>query len=372
MGRNGAIWLAMLPPFPPFLTSWYAHVNGTNAGDGIAVLFDCLGLKSVMRYLITGGAGFIGSHTADLLLARGDSVTAIDDLSTGRVVNVSHLAHHPHFKLIVGSAADKAMMEPLVADADVIIHLAAAVGVHLVVERPVHTIYNNLRPTEVVLELAAKDKKAVLIASTSEVYGKSERIPFNEEDAVGIGPSSKTRWGYAASKLMDEFLGMAYWAEQQLPVVVVRYFNTVGPRQSGRYGMVVPRFVRQALEGESITVYGDGQQTRSFGYVGDVIRGTVALLDAGVYGEVVNLGNNQEVTIRQLAERVIARTQSRSKIITIPYEEAYAAGFDEMRRRVPDLQKAHRLVGYEPTVGLDEIIEQVAAYERGQKEEVAG
>ncbi len=255
-------------------------------------------------------------------------------------------------------------MEPLIAASDIVIHLAAAVGVHLVVERPVHTIYNNLRPTEMVLELAAVDKKPVLVASTSEVYGKSERLPFNEEDPVGIGPSSKTRWGYAASKLMDEFLGMAYWAEQQLPVVVVRYFNTVGPRQTGRYGMVVPRFVRQALDGEAITVYGDGQQTRSFGYVGDVVRGSVALLDGGVYGEVVNLGNHQEVTIRELAERVIGRTASRSTIVTIPYEEAYASGFDEMRRRVPDLQKAQRLVGYEPTVGLDEIIDRVAEYER--------
>lgn len=317
-----------------------------------------------MRYLITGGAGFIGSHTADFLLARGDRVTAIDDLSTGNTANIAHLADDPKFTMVVGSAADKAVMEPLVAEADVIIHLAAAVGVHLVVERPVHTIYNNLRPTETVLELAAIDKKPVLVASTSEVYGKSERLPFNEEDPLGIGPSSKTRWGYAASKLMDEFLGMAYGAEQQVPVVVVRYFNTVGPRQSGRYGMVVPRFVQQALDGDAITVYGDGQQTRSFGYVGDVVRGTMALLDAGVYGEVVNLGNHQEVTIRQLAERVIDRTASRSTIITIPYEEAYAEGFDEMRRRVPDLQKAHRLVGYEPTVGLDEIIDRVAAYER--------
>ena len=312
------------------------------------------------NYLITGGAGFIGSHTADYLLARGDSVVAIDDLSTGNPANVAHLVVNPHFRLVQGSASDRETMAPLVAEADVIIHLAAAVGVHLVVERPVHTIYNNLRPTEVVLELAAADKTPVLIASTSEVYGKSERLPFNEDDPVGIGPSSKTRWGYAASKLMDEFLGMAYWYEQQLPVVVVRYFNTVGPRQTGRYGMVVPRFVRQALEGDAITVYGDGQQTRSFGYVGDVVRGTIALLDTGAYGEVVNLGNNQEVTIRQLAERIIDRTHSTSGIITIPYEEAYASGFDEMRRRVPDLRKAERLVGYRPTVGLDEIVDRVA------------
>jgi UDP-glucose 4-epimerase len=316
-----------------------------------------------MKYLITGGAGFIGSHTADVLLARGDTVTAIDDLSTGDLANIAHLQPHPQFTFTRGSASDHQVMAPLVAEADVIIHLAAAVGVQLVVERPVHTIYNNLRPTETVLELAAPDKKRVLIASTSEVYGKSERLPFNEEDPVGIGPSSKTRWGYAASKLMDEFLGMAYWYEQQLPVVVVRYFNTVGPRQTGRYGMVVPRFVRQALEGNPITVYGDGEQTRSFGYVGDVVRGTIALLDAkeGAYGEVVNLGNAQEVTIRQLAERIIERTNSHSTITTIPYDEAYAAGFDEMRRRVPDLQKAKRLVGYEPTVGLDEIIDRVAA-----------
>jgi UDP-glucose 4-epimerase len=321
-----------------------------------------------MRYLITGGAGFIGSHAADFLLARGDTVYALDDLSTGSLANVAHLTDHPAFTLLIGPAADFDLMASLVDEVDAVIHLAAAVGVQLVIEKPVHTIYNNLRPTETVLELAAKDHKPVLIASTSEVYGKSERLPFNEEDPVTIGPPTKSRWGYAASKLMDEFLAMAYWAEQQLPVVVVRYFNTVGPRQSGRYGMVIPRFVRQALEGEAITVYGDGQQTRSFGYVGDVVRGTVALLNAGrrAHGEIVNLGNNDEVTIRQLAERVIERTGSSSHIVTTPYKEAYPAGFDEMRRRVPDLGKARRLVRYEPTVGLDEIIDRVAAFERGK------
>lgn len=317
-----------------------------------------------MRYLITGGAGFIGSHTADYLLARGDSVHCIDDFSTGSRANVAHLVPNPRFSYSVGSAEDASAMTPLVVNSDAVIHLAAAVGVQLVTERPLYTIHNNLRPTETVLELAHAHQIPVLLASTSEVYGKSDKVPFNEEDTTGIGASSKSRWCYACSKLMDEFLGMAYYYEHQLPVIVVRYFNTVGPRQSGRYGMVIPNFVRQALRHEPITVHGDGEQTRSFGYVGDVVRGTVALLDGKHYGEVVNLGNAEEITIRGLAERVIERTESKSEIVTVPYETAYAPGFEDMRRRVPDLSKAQRLIGYAPTVGLDEIIDRVAAHER--------
>lgn len=321
-----------------------------------------------MDYLITGGAGFIGSHLAEGLLARGDSVYVLDDLSTGSIRNIEHLREHSNFHYRIDTVENRPLVAEMVDRVDVVFHLAASVGVMLVVENPVRTIENNLRPTEVVLEMANKKRKPVLIASTSEVYGKSEKIPFHEDDPSAIGPSSLARWGYACSKLMDEFLGFAYWQEYGLPVVVARFFNTVGPRQTGRYGMVLPTFVRQALANRPLTVFGDGQQTRCFGYVGDVVRGVMALMDKGEagYGQIVNLGNDQEVTIEGLAQRVIERTGSQSEISYISYEQAYAPGFEDMRRRVPDLSKAGQLIGYKPVVGLDEIIDRVAAYYRGR------
>lgn len=313
-------------------------------------------------HLITGGAGFIGSHLSDVLIERGDTVYVLDDLSTGSIHNIEHLRAHPRFHYTIDSATNKPLVAEMVDRVDQIFHLAAAVGVRLVVENPVRTIKNNLQPTEILLEAANKKQKPVLIASTSEVYGKSPNVPFREEDTSAIGPSNLSRWGYACSKLMDEFLAFAYFHEYRLPVTVVRYFNTVGPRQTGRYGMVIPNFVRQALANLPLTVHGDGTQTRSFGYVGDIVRGSIALMDAGehAHGQIVNLGNDEEVTILQLAERVIARTGSESEIQRIPYDQAYAPGFEDMLRRVPDLSKAKALTGYEPTVMLDEIIDRVA------------
>ncbi|MBA3533394.1 MAG: GDP-mannose 4,6-dehydratase [Ardenticatenales bacterium] len=322
-----------------------------------------------MDYLITGGAGFIGSHLAESLLARGDSVYVLDDLSTGSIRNIEHLREQPRFHYQIDSVTNRPLMAEMVDRVDAVYHLAAAVGVKLVVEHPVRTLETNLRTTEVVLEMAGKKQKPVLIASTSEVYGKSEQLPFREDGPLAIGPSSLARWGYACSKLMDEFLCLAYWQEYRLPVVITRFFNTVGPRQTGRYGMVLPTFVRQALAHQPLTVYGDGQQQRCFAYVGDVVQGSIALMDKGeaAYGEIVNLGNDQEISIRELAERVIERTESRSEIVYVPYDEAYAPGFEDMRRRIPDLSKAKALVGYVPTVGLDEIIDRVIeSFKRGQ------
>lgn len=319
-----------------------------------------------MDYLITGGAGFIGSHLSEALLKRGDCVYVLDDLSTGRIRNIEHLRDHPRFHYTIDSADNRQLVAEMVDRVDVIYHLAAAVGVRLVVENPVRTLQSNLKPTEVILEMANKKQKPLLLASTSEVYGKSEKVPFSEDDPSAIGPASIARWGYACSKLVDEFMGLAYWHEYRLPVVVVRLFNTVGPRQIGRYGMVLPNFVRQALANQPLTVYGDGQQTRCFSYVGDIVGGLIGLMDKGVYGEIVNLGNNQEVTITELAKRVIERTNSQSEIIYVPYEQAYGvgSGYEDMRRRVPDLSKAKRLIGYEPTIHLDEIIDRVVEYSR--------
>jgi UDP-glucose 4-epimerase len=316
-----------------------------------------------MRVLITGGAGFIGSHLSDHLLGRGDEVCVLDDLSTGSVENIEHLRSHSHFHLYVESIMNVPLAAELVDSCDLVVHLAAAVGVRLIVESPVRTIETNIRGTEIVLQLAAKKKKPVLIASTSEVYGKSNKVPFCEDDDLVIGPTVKGRWSYACSKAVDEFLGLAYWRERRLPVIVVRLFNTVGPRQTGRYGMVLPNFVRQALAGEPITVFGDGKQSRCFGYVGDVVEALGKLIRTeSAVGEVFNLGSNEEVTIGELALRVRQLTSSSSEIVHIPYEQAYGDGFEDMPRRVPSLEKANRWIGYRPQTSLDQIIEKVASH----------
>jgi nucleoside-diphosphate-sugar epimerase len=313
-----------------------------------------------MRVLITGGAGFIGSHLAEVLLARGDEVFALDNLSTGSIENISHLKTHPKFHYTIESVTNEPVLAELVDRSDTVVHLAAAVGVKLIVEAPVHTIETNVHGTEVVLKHAAKKKKLVVIASTSEVYGKSADVPFREDADLVLGPTAKHRWAYACSKLIDEFLALAYWKERKLPVIVVRLFNTVGPRQTGRYGMVLPTFVRQAVSGEPITVYGDGTQTRSFTYVGDVVRAIVALInEPRAVGEVFNIGNGQEISIGDLASRIKQITGSQSPIVKVPYDQAYEAGFEDMPRRVPDISKVRALIGYEPTVELEEILTRV-------------
>lgn len=313
-----------------------------------------------MRVLITGGAGFVGSHLADALLANGDEVFVIDNLSTGSIENISHLKSHPKFHYTVESITNEPVLAELVDRSDVVAHLAAAVGVKLIVEAPVHTIETNVHGTEVVLKHASKKRKLVLIASTSEVYGKSASVPFREDADLVLGPTSKHRWAYACSKLIDEFLALAYWKERKLPVIVVRLFNTVGPRQTGQYGMVVPNFVRQAITGEPITVFGDGTQSRSFTYVGDVVKAMVALMkEPRAVGQVFNIGNGKEISIGDLAVRIKTLTGSSSPIVKVPYDEAYEAGFEDMPRRVPDISKIRGLVGYEPAVDLDEILTRV-------------
>jgi UDP-glucose 4-epimerase len=313
-----------------------------------------------MRVLITGGAGFVGSHLAEALLERGDEVFVIDDLSTGSIDNITHLKPHPKFHYTIDTVTNEPVLAELIDRCDTIVHLAAAVGVKLIVEAPVRTIETNVHGTEVVLKLANKKKKLVLIASTSEVYGKSVSVPFREDADLVLGPTSKHRWAYACSKMIDEFLALAYWKERKLPVIVVRLFNTVGPRQTGQYGMVVPNFVRQALSGEPITVFGDGSQSRSFTYVGDVVRAMVALInEPKAVGEVFNIGNGAEISIGDLAGKIKSMTGSRSPIVKIPYDQAYEAGFEDMPRRVPDISKIRSLVGYEPTVHLDDILTRV-------------
>jgi len=320
-----------------------------------------------MRVLITGGAGFVGSHLAEALLARGDEVCALDNLSTGSIDNIAHLKSHPKFSYTIDTVTNEPVLAELVDRSDVVVHLAAAVGVKLIVEAPVHTIETNVHGTEVVLKHANKKKKLVVIASTSEVYGKSTDVPFREDADLVLGPSHKHRWAYACSKLIDEFLALAYWKERKLPVIIVRLFNTVGPRQTGQYGMVIPNFVRQALAGQPITVFGDGTQTRSFTYVGDVVRAVVALIDERrAVGQVFNIGNGFEITIGDLAERIRALAGSRSEIVKIPYDQAYEAGFEDMPRRVPDISKIKALVGYTPTVELDEILTRVIEHFRQQ------
>lgn len=314
-------------------------------------------------YLITGGAGFIGSHLAETLLARGCRVLVIDNLSTGSLDNIRHLLTHPDFHFASSSIANEVVLDRLASEADVIIHLAAAVGVKLVVENPVHTIETNIMGTEMVLKTALRYRAKVLIASTSEVYGKGTSIPFREDDDVLLGPTSRNRWGYAASKMVDEFLALAYYHEKGLPVAIARLFNTVGPRQTGRYGMVIPRFIQQAFQGEPITVYGDGQQSRCFLHVQDAVRALIALADSPeAVGEVFNVGSQQEITIYDLAHRIVDRVRSRgidsqSQIQLIPYGQAYAPGFEDMQRRFPDLSKIGEYVGWKPTRSLDEILD---------------
>jgi nucleoside-diphosphate-sugar epimerase len=325
-----------------------------------------------MRALLTGGAGFVGSHLTEALLDQGHSVQVIDDLSTGSMDNIVHLKGRPGFAYVIDSIMNESLTAELIDRADVVFHLAAAVGVKLIVEAPVRTIETNVHGTEVVLTHASKKGKLVVIFSTSEVYGKNVDVPFDEDADLVMGPTPKHRWAYACSKALDEFLALAYWKERKLPVVIVRLFNTVGPRQTGRYGMVIPTFVRQALLGVPITVYGDGRQTRSFTYVGDVVNGLVALADEPrAIGQVFNLGNSEEISIGELAERVKTMTGSASEIVRIPYDEAYEAGFEDMPRRVPNLAKARALVGYTPTIGLDEILRRVIDHTRATLEPVS-
>ncbi len=321
-----------------------------------------------MRFLITGGAGFIGSHLAERHLKRGDEVYIIDDLSTGSMENIEHIKTHPGFHYVLDSVTNQQLVAELVDLCDATYHLAAAVGVKLIVESPVRTIETNIRGTEIVLSHAAKKRKRVLITSTSEVYGKRETIPFREDDDLVMGATNKGRWSYACSKAIDEFLAIAYWKEKKVPTVIARLFNTVGPRQTGQYGMVVPNFVRQALEGKEITVYGDGSQSRCFTHVSDVVGALMKLIDhPQALGEVYNIGSAQEVTILQLAERVKALTEADSPITFLPYDKAYEAGFEDMLRRVPDITKVHDLVGYQPTFSLDEILKDVIAYQREKR-----
>lgn len=320
-----------------------------------------------MRVLITGGAGFVGSHLSDLLIEEGHEVFVLDNLSTGSIDNIEHLKAEPRFHYTIDSVTNEPLLAEMIDRCDVVFHLAAAVGVKKIVEEPVQTIENNVHGTEVVLRHANKKKKLVVVASTSEVYGKSTDVPFREDADLVMGATVKHRWAYACSKAIDEFLALAYWKERKLPVVVIRLFNTVGPRQTGQYGMVIPNFVRQALAGQPITVFGDGTQQRSFTYVGDVVRGLVALVrEPKAVGEVFNIGNGEEVSIRELAEKVKAKTGSASPIVTIPYDQAYEAGFEDMPRRVPDITKINALVGYEPTVHLDEILDKVIDYFRSK------
>jgi UDP-glucose 4-epimerase len=320
-----------------------------------------------LRVLITGGAGFIGSHLADAYLKRGDEVSVIDDLSTGTIDNIQHLKSNPLFHYTIDSVHNQPVTAELVDQSDIVIHLAAAVGVKLIVESPVRTIETNVRGTEVVLALANKKQKRVLIASTSEVYGLSADVPFREDGNLVMGATTKGRWSYACSKAIDEFLALAYWREKKLPTTIVRLFNTVGPRQTGRYGMVIPTFVKQALAGRPITVYGDGKQTRCFGYVGDVVGALIKLMDhSDSIGQVFNIGSTEEISILQLAEKVKELTHSDSEIVFVPYNEAYEEGFEDMPRRVPDTSKINQLVGFKPEIKLDGILETVISFHRGR------
>jgi len=318
-----------------------------------------------MKVLITGGAGFVGSHLAEELLNRGEEVHIIDDLSTGSIENVDHLKRRAGFGYTIDTINNQYLLAELVDRCDIVYHLAAAVGVKLIVESPTRTIETNVHGTEVVLRHACKKNKKVLIASTSEVYGKSTQIPFREDADLVLGPTTKGRWSYACSKAVDEFLGLAYYREKKLPVIIFRLFNTVGPRQTGRYGMVVPTFVRQALMGNPITVYGDGKQSRSFTYVGDVIQALISLgRHPDAIGEVFNIGSRDEITIGDLARLVKDLTHSASEIVHIPYHKAYEEGFEDMPRRFPDISKINKLTGYQPTLGVTAILNKVIEYYR--------
>ncbi|MGA2098960.1 MAG: GDP-mannose 4,6-dehydratase [Candidatus Acidiferrum sp.] len=316
-----------------------------------------------MRFLITGGAGFIGSHLAERLLARGDRVVLLDNLSTGCMDNIRHLKASGLMEYHLDNIENRQLVAELVDDADVVVHLAAAVGVKLIVESPVHTIETNVNGTQMVLEAACKKRKRVLIASTSEVYGKNTCVPFHEDADLVLGPTTKGRWSYAASKALDEFLALSYWKEKKLPVIVVRLFNTVGPRQTGRYGMVLPNFVKEALDNRPIHVYGDGKQSRCFCDVRDTVEALIRLMDTDrAIGEVVNVGNTEEISIEGLAQLVKQRTRSSSPIEFIPYDQAYEPGFEDMMRRVPSVEKLHDLTGFRPQTTLSEIIDRVAAF----------
>jgi UDP-glucose 4-epimerase len=321
----------------------------------------------IERILITGGAGFIGSHLAERLLDSGKEVAILDDLSTGRFENIAHLVGRPGFSFAIASITDTPVLDRLASESHAIVHLAAAVGVKLVVERPVQTIETNIMGAEAVLKAAARYRAKVLIASTSEVYGKGTRVPFREDDDVVLGPTSRSRWAYAASKMVDEFLGLAYYHKYNLPVVIARLFNTVGPRQTGRYGMVVPRFVQQAMKGDPITVYGDGSQSRCFCDVSDTVRALETLLEEDdAVGRVYNVGSTEEVTILELARRVKALLDSDSPIEFIPYAQAYAPGFEDMQRRVPDISRIRALTGWQPQLQLNDILQRVAAWQQNR------
>ena len=327
-----------------------------------------------MRYLITGGAGFIGSHLAERLLARGDHVVLLDNLSTGSVDNIRHLKSQDRLQHHFDDIENRQLVAELVDDADVVVHLAAAVGVKLIVESPVRTIETNVNGTQMILEAACKKRKMVLTASTSEVYGKNTNVPFHEDSDLVLGATTKGRWSYAASKALDEFLALSYWKEKKLPVIVVRLFNTVGPRQTGRYGMVLPNFVKSALDHAPIQVYGNGKQSRCFCDVRDTVEGLIRLMDTEKsIGEVVNVGNTEEVSIEELAKLVKHRTASNSSIEYIPYDKAYEPGFEDMMRRVPNVDKLHKLTGFRPQTPLNEIVDRVTAFfrEKSKKPEVA-
>jgi UDP-glucose 4-epimerase len=330
-------------------------------------------VKLPKRILITGGAGFIGSHLAEVMLSQGHHVTIIDDLSTGRMENIEPLVSHPRFRFAIASITNEVVMDRLASECDTIIHLAAAVGVMLIVERPVHTIETNVMGTEAVLKAALRYRAKVLIASTSEVYGKGNQVPFREDDDVVLGPTLRSRWAYAASKMVDEFLALAYHREKGLPVVVLRLFNTVGPRQTGRYGMVIPRFVQQALRGRPLTVFGDGKQSRCFLHVRDAVDAIISLAECPeAVGEVFNIGSTEEVTIEHLANRVLQTCQQMKGlgadtptggVVYIPYDQAYAVGFEDMVRRIPDISKLNRYTGWVPRRSLDEILKGVVNQE---------
>jgi UDP-glucose 4-epimerase len=318
-----------------------------------------------MKVLITGGAGFIGSHLAERLLSRGDEVHLLDDLSTGSIENIVLIKNHPNLTYHIDTIRNYRLTAEVVDMCDIVYHLAAAVGVRLIVESPVSTIETNIRGTDIVLSLAAKKRKRVVITSTSEVYGKRNKVPFCEDDDLVMGPTNKGRWSYACSKAIDEFLAIAYWKEKRVPTVIVRLFNTVGPRQTGRYGMVIPNFVQQALTGQDITVYGDGTQTRCFTHVSDVVEALIAVAEhPQAVGEVYNIGSDHEISMLDLAERIKYITESASNIVFVPYDEAYEAGFEDMMRRVPDISKIRALIGYQPKIDLDSMLASIIDYHR--------